>query len=62
MKNMIQQVIFKDCDKLQDCRFAPCAGETAFIIDNEYVIHNDECYEFDCEFYKEIFEVVNTYP
>lgn len=53
---LIRKVKFIDCEKLQDCRYAPLAGEVAFIVNNEYVIADGECEEFDCDYYSEIFE------
>ena len=35
---MIQKAIFKDCKKLQGCRFAPYTGETVFIINEHDLI------------------------
>lgn len=59
---MIEKATFKECKKLDDCRFAPNVGEIVFIIDNDILIHNNEVItDFDVEYYREIFEVVETY-
>lgn len=59
---MIQKATFKAGQKLEDCRFAPHEGEIVFIIDEEYLILGDEVIEdFDIEFYKDIFEITETW-
>jgi hypothetical protein len=39
---MIKKAIFKSGAKLESCRFAPYAGDTVFIINDEILIFNDE--------------------
>ena len=43
---------------LQDSRFAPFKGETAFIIDRQYLTHADEIHtDFDIDYYGDIFDI-----
>jgi hypothetical protein len=57
----IQEAVFINCKKLDDSRFAPYAGDTVFIINDDILIFNDEIIEdFDVEYYLEIFDIKNT--
>jgi len=58
---MIQKAKFKAGDELEDTRFAPYEGEVVFIIDEDYLIVGDEIVtDFDVQFYKGIFEIIET--
>lgn len=58
---MIEKATFKDGDLLQDSRFAPFAGDTVFIIDDCFLIFNDEIIiDFDIIYYKDIFEITES--
>lgn len=58
---MIKKATFKDCALLQDSRYAPFAGYTVFIINDTYLIFEDEIIEdFDVDYHKDIFEIEQT--
>jgi hypothetical protein len=58
---MVVKATFKAGAKLEDSRFAPYEGDIVFIIDDDILIHDDEIIEdFDVEYYKEIFEIVES--
>jgi len=56
---MVVKAIFKAGPKLDDCRFAPYEGETVFIINDDILIFDNEIIDdFDTEYYKDIFEII----
>lgn len=58
---MIEKAVFKKCKKLEESRFAPYAGDTVFIIDRTYLIHDEQIItDFDVAYHKAIFEVEET--
>jgi len=57
----VVKAVFKAGAKLEECRFAPYEGDIVFIIDDDILIHEYEIIEdFDVEYYKEIFEIIES--
>ena len=58
---MIEKAIFKAGNLLEESRFAPYVGDVVFIINQEYIIYDDEIYkDFDIDYYKDIFEIIEA--
>ena len=58
---MIQKATFIEGDLLEESRFAPYAEYVVFIIDNDYLIFEEEIImDFDVEYYMDIFDITKT--
>lgn len=60
---MIKKIKFKKAGTkaLEDSWLAPYAEIETFVINNEYIILDNEVHEFDAEYYKKIFTVIATW-
>lgn len=55
----VKKAIFKEGRELEDTRFAPNAGETVFIVDDDILIFDDEIIrDFDVQYYIKAFEII----